>query len=147
MSQALRLKTVFQEKARDIKELLRKELKLKAQGVQAVKHKGLGGVAKGLEGTTNIAKAPFREWEYNIKDQSEEVLQPAEKLTSSVGGGKVTLRSFPKHMKKGYVNPNDMISYIQKAALSCRFPCKISSQFNENVDLKFLIERKSRTNS
>ncbi|XP_078368659.1 uncharacterized protein LOC144652510 isoform X2 [Oculina patagonica] len=84
------LETVFQEKAQGIKKLLRKELKSKAQADQVVKHKGLAGVERGLEGTTNIAKAPFRE-EFNIKDQPKEVLQPAEKLTSSAGGARLRL--------------------------------------------------------
>ncbi len=93
------LKDLFQEQAQRIKDLFREELKSKAQGVQEVKHLGLEGVERELDGTTPKAKAPVRK-KVKIKDPPKDVLQSEESLTSSagcsgVGGGQIKLLSFP----------------------------------------------------
>ena len=86
-TQDFSVQTIFQEKAGRIKDLLREELRSKTKEVKQEENPSSKRIKGSLKGTTHVPGVAVRE-KFQIKDQTGEVHQSAENLTSSASGSR-----------------------------------------------------------
>ena len=102
-TQDLSVQTIFQEKAGRIKDLLREELRSKTKEVQQVENPSSKRIKGSLKGTSHVPGVAVRE-KFQIKDQTGEVHQSGENLTSSASGSRVAGGQLKRlFFLKGYV--------------------------------------------